>query len=205
MVSVGNYMWISTSEQKLFIVHTPSMKTVVSVSLKNGDNSVINLLHVMEWHAVLVRWTGSEIWYLQDSVGHAEIVVLDKQKLDSPLLHWCEVVFQGRVEVWGTQDNGKVVILDWPSMGQHTNVLSMPTVNCNYQHTFEHIACTVMESSGSLDDLAQRVWVSFKHTFRLMCWDAITRTPLFCVKIPTKSKILSIYHTQTVQCKFYNT
>ena len=180
-------MWITTLEQKLFIIHTPSMKTIASVSLKNADQSVINLLHIVEWHAVLVMWSGSEIWYLQDSVVHGEIAVLDKQKLNSPLLHWCEVVFPDRVEVWGTQESGKVVILDWSSMGQHTNLLSLPTINCSHQFAFEHITSSYMAGNDALDSSAQ-VWVSFKQHFRLMCWDATTRTQFYSVKVPTKSK-----------------
>lgn len=198
MVSVGNYMWISTLEQKLFIIHTPSMKTVItSVSLKSAEQSVIDLLHVVEWHAVLVMWSGSEIWYLQDNIDHGEIVVLDKQKLDSPLLHWCKVVLQSRIEVWGTLENGKVVILDWPPMGQRTNILSPSIVNCSYQYTFEYIASsyTTMKRSDGLGGLVQ-VWVSFKQDFRLMCWNATTRTAFYSVKIPTKSKYYIHPHLQ---------
>lgn len=190
MISVGNYMWISTLEQKLFIIHTPSMKTVASVSLKNADQRVTDLLHIVEWHAVLVMWTGSEIWYLQDNIDHGKIIVVDKQKLDSPLLHWCEVVFQDRIEVWGTQENGKIVVLDWSN--QHTSILSPSVVNCSRQYTFDHITSSYMnmERNDSLNGVVQ-VWISFKQDFRLMRWDATTRTPFFSVKIPAKSKI---YH-----------
>lgn len=186
MVSVANYMWVTTLEQKLFVIHTPSMKTIATVSLRNASQSVTNLLHVVEWHAVLVMWSGSEIWYLQDGVDHGGIAVLDKQKLNSPLLHWCEVVFPDRVEVWGTQENGKVVILDWSSMAQHTNLLSLSTVNFSHQFTFEHITSSYMEGDNGWD--SSIAWVSFKQDNRLMCWDATTRTPFYSVKIPTKSK-----------------
>ena len=186
MVSVANYMWVTTVEQKLFVVHTPSMKTIATVSLRNANQSVTNLLHIVEWHAVLVMWSGMEIWYLQDGVDHGEIAVLDKQKLNSPLLHWCEVVFPDRVEVWGTQENGKVVILDWSSMGQHTNLLSLPTINSS-QSAFEHITSSYMEENDGLDSSVQ-AWVSFKQDIRLTCWDATTRTPFYSVKMPTKSK-----------------
>ena len=192
MVSVGNYMWISTMEQKLFVIHIPSMKTIASVSLKNADQSVISLLHIVEWHAVLVMWTGSEIWYLQDNVGHGKIAVLDKQKLNSPLLHWCEVVFPDRVEVWATQENGKVAILDWSSMGQHTHLLSLSTISCNHRFISEHITTSYMAGNHGLDSSVQQVWVSFKQDLRLMCWDATTRTPFYSVKMPTKSKWKSI-------------
>ena len=189
MTSVNNYMWISTSEQKLYIIHTPSMKTTTSVSLNNADKNVIHLLHVIEWHVVVVMWTGPEIWYIQDKVDHTGIAVLDKQKLSSPLLHWCEVAFQDRVEVWGTQEDGKIVILDWSRMGQRTNVLSPSMVNCSRKLTCECIANSQMESNdGGLSDQLVQVWVSFKQDTQLMCWDATTRTPFYSVKIPTKGE-----------------
>ena len=183
-------MWVSTLEQKLFIVHAPSMKTVASVSLKNPDQRVIGLLHIAGWHAVIMMWTGSEIWYLQDCIDRGEVTVLDKQKLDSPLFHWCQVVLQDRVEVWGTQESGKIVILDWFSRGQHTNTLSPSTVNCNIQCTFEHITSSymTMKENCGLDSLVQ-VWVSFRQELRLMCWDATTRTSFYSVKLPSKSKL----------------
>lgn len=190
MANIGNYMWVSTLEQKLFIIHTPTMKTVTSVSLKNPDQRVIDLLHIVEWHAVLMMWTGSEIWYLQDSIDRGEVIVLDKQKLDSPLFHWCQVILQDRVEVWGTQENGKVVVLNWSSVGQSTGILSLSTVNCNFQYTFEYITSSymTMKENYGLDGLVQ-VWVSFRQDFRLMCWDATTRTPFYSVKLPSKSKL----------------
>ena len=190
MANISNYMWVSTLEQKLFIIHTPSMKTVTSVSLKNPDQRIIDLLHIVEWHAVLMMWTGSEIWYLQDCIDHGEVIVLDKQKLDNPLFHWCQVILQDRVEVWGTQENGKVVVLNWSSVGQSTNILSPSTVNCNFQYTFEHITSSymTMKENYGLDGLVQ-VWVSFRQDFRLMCWDATTRTPFYSVKLPSKSKL----------------
>ena len=189
MVSVENYMWISTSEQKLFVVHTPSMKTVISVSLKNADQTVVNLLHVMEWHVVMVMWSGSAVWYLQDKFDDSKIRVLDKKKLESPLLHCCKVILPGRVEVWGTQQNGKVVILDWSSMGQNTSTLSPPMVtNCNRQPDCEHITSSYTRRDDNLNGSVQ-VWVTFKQELRLGCWDAVTRSSFYSVKIASKSKI----------------
>ena len=178
-------MWVSTSEQKLFVIHTPSMKTIASVSLKNNDQTVTDLLHVPEWHAVLVMWSGSEIWYLQDMIGYNEIGVLEKQKLSSHLLHWCEVVLPDKVEVWATQENGKVVVLDWSSMVQRTNILSLSATDYD---CYEHITSSYVEESDSLDDPVEQVWVSFKNTSRLTCLDATARTPFYSVKIPAKSE-----------------
>ena len=178
-------MWVSTLEQKLFVIHTPSMKTIASVSLKNNDQTVMDLLHIAEWHAVLVMWSGPEIWYLQDSIGNYEIGVLDKQKLSSGLLHWCKIVLPDRVEVWGTQVNGKVVVFDWSLMVQRTNVLSLSATDrdCN-----EHITSSYMEENDIVDGPVEQVWVSYKNTSRLMCLDATTRTPFYSVKIPAKGE-----------------
>ena len=68
ITNVGHYMWVYTNDQKLYIIQTAAMKTIACVVLKNTILEVNQLLHVPEWHMILVLWELSEIWCLHDEI-----------------------------------------------------------------------------------------------------------------------------------------
>jgi len=183
MLGVNNYMWITTLEHKLFVIHTPLMQTVACVPLANSDQHVLDLLHVAQWRVVMVMWSSAEIWYLNEEINPSGwgIHVLDKQKLDGPLVSWCKVVLHDKDEVWATQGKN-VVVLKWSRPGYHSCVSIQLGVSDN-------LVCDYITSTTVSENLFEnqiQVWVSFKQSCRLICLSATARTPLYTVTLPKK-------------------
>ena len=83
MESVGDCMWVSTDDHKLYIIHTADMKTVACVTLKNELLEVVQLLHIPEWHMVLVLWELSEIWCLHEDIDATGVHFIGSLQLNS--------------------------------------------------------------------------------------------------------------------------
>ena len=185
MLGVNNYMWIATLEHKLFIIHAPLMQTVACVPLVNPDHHVLDLLHVAQWRVIMVMWSSAEIWYLNEELNPSGGVhVLDKQKLDGcgPLVSWCKVVLHDKDEVWATQGNNKVVAVKWFRPGYHSCVSIQSSASDSL--VCDHITSTTV--SENVFDKQIQIWVSFKQSCRLMCFNATSRNPLYSVQLPKK-------------------
>ena len=96
MANVGHYMWVYTNDQKLHIIQTAKMKTVACIVLKNTVLEVFQLLHVPEWHMVLVLWELSEIWCLHDEINASGLYQIGTLKLNTknPVNSLCKVAMQ---------------------------------------------------------------------------------------------------------------
>ena len=102
MANVGNYMWVCTVDHKLYVVHTAQMKTISCVILENSPLDVIQLLHVPEWHMVLILWELSEIWCLYDEVHILGVLLIGKLQLhkNNPISTLSKIHFLQATEVW---------------------------------------------------------------------------------------------------------
>ena len=193
MENVGNYMWINTNDHKLHIVHTATMKTVACVTLNNSLLEVVQLLHVLEWHMVLVLWELPEIWCLHDEVDSSGVHVIGSLRLNfhNPIRKLCKVSFNSTTEVWATRKDNKITILtETPSGCCESNCLQCvvkskhATLKCNL------ICCLYFNNkSNSLI----HVWVALEGSPQLICWNAETRKQIHSISLQSKGQACLIY------------
>jgi len=180
MVNVGQYMWIHTAEQKLYVVHMPTMQNISCFSLVN--NKLIEMLHVPEWKVVVVLWRTSELWFVHENVGDGlRVVDIIKLNKHNPVIHMCVVSLSDRTEVWASQGDRKIAIFDSSSNGFHNK----DTLQCTVENKsfFSYlIVCLNFTSTTSTDSMVH-VWVSFNQRPHVVCWDAKKRIQLNCIKV----------------------
>ena len=184
MVNVTNYMWVCTAHHKLYIIHTATMRTVSCVALDNSLQQVVQLLHVPEWHMVLVLWESSEIWYLFDEVDKAGVNMIGKLQLhnDKSISMLYKVDYQQTTEVWGTRKDKEIVVLTQSPTGCYVHeILKCSIVNENKCNL---ITSLVFDSAtgGSLT----HVWVSFEGCSQLVCWNAENKAQLHSISLHCK-------------------
>ncbi len=77
-------------------------------------SAVLHILHVEETHSILVATVGGDIWSLYDQLVPGGLKIQDRIILAelSPFYHLAKVVIEGSVEVWGTMDNDRVLVLE---------------------------------------------------------------------------------------------
>ena len=182
MVNVGQYMWIYTIEQKLYIIHKPTMLTILCFSLENDKLSLIEMLHVPEWQVVIMLWRNSQLWFVDDNIRDG-LRVLDVIKLDKhdPVIHMCAVNMLGRTEVWATQGDRKIAIFE-SSSNHFQNKVALHCIVDNKSLFSYLIVCLSFTSTVSGNHLVH-VWVSFNQRPHLVCWDAKRRIQVNCIKV----------------------
>lgn len=185
MENVGNYMWVITNDNKLHIVHTASMKTVACVTLKNSMLEVLQLLHVPEWHMVLVLWELSEIWSIHDKPNESGLHVIGSLQLDKniPISKLCKVALDSTTtEVWATKKDKQITVLTETPSGccesttlQCTANSKLATLHCNL------ISCLqfTTDSGNSLI----HIWITFDDSPQLICWNGETKNQLHSVSL----------------------
>ena len=183
MANVVNYMWVCTTDHKLYIVHTAKMSTVSCVGLENSLLQVVQLLHVPEWHMVMVLWELSEIWCLYDKVDKSGVHVIRTLQLNNhnPISMLCKVDIQQTTEVWATRGDKEIVVLTQSPTGcSESRILKCDvsrkamSLNCNL------ITCLYFNNKA-LDTV--HVWVSFCGLAQLVCWDGEKKTQLRSVSL----------------------
>ena len=185
METVGNYMWVNTNDYKLHIIHTASMRTVACVSLKNSLLEVLQLLHVPEWHMVLVLWELSEIWCIHDEVDASGLHVIGSLQLDTriPINNLCKVTLDSTTtEIWATRNDKQITILaGTPSGCCESNTLQctanskLATLHCNL------ISC--LQFSTDSGNSIIHIWITFDKSAELICWSGEIKNQLHSVSL----------------------
>ena len=188
MENVGNYMWVNTTDRKLHIIHTATMKTVACVTLKNSLLEVVQMLHVPEWHMVLVLWELPEIWCLHDEIDASGLHVIGSLQLkfqNNPIYNLCKVTLNTTTEVWATRKDKEIAVLTETSTGciesntlQCTINSNLPTINCNL------ISC--LHFNTKCENSLIHVWITFEESPQLICWNAENKNQLHSVSLHCK-------------------
>ena len=177
MTSVGHYMWVYTNDQNLHIIQTAKMKTITCVALTNSIlvQEVLQLLHVPEWHMVLVLWELSEIWCIHDEIGPSGLYKIGTLLLNihNPISSLCKVTFDNTTEVWATRKDKEIVILTQSPLGCCENNVLVCTAAAHRCDLITSL-CFNTDNEQSLT----HVWVSFDGSSELVCWDGPNKTQL---------------------------
>jgi len=186
MASVANYMWMYTVEHKLYIVHTAKMQIICCVGLENSSLQVVQLLHVPEWHTVLVLWELSEIWCLYDEVDKLGVHVIGTLQLNrhNQITMLCKVDLQETTEIWATREDKEIVVTTQSPNGCSENEVlecsihvddKSKILNCDLIKSFSFYTATQKSTT--------HVWVSFKGHSQLVCWEPESKTQLHSVSL----------------------
>jgi len=118
MCPVHNNMWMGTSTGTLKVFHAPTLKAKFAGKLEIGNGQsaslILDILHVEETSSVLVVNTNGEIWSFYDKIVPGGLKIQDRILLpdNNPCFHLTKVNVQGSVEVWGTMDSNRVLLLE---------------------------------------------------------------------------------------------
>ena len=180
MTSVGDYMWVYMNDQNLHIIQTATMKTITCVTLTNSLLEVLQLLHVPEWHMVLVLWELSEIWCLHDKIGSSGLYKIGTLLLNvhNPISRLCKVTFDNTTEVWATRRDKEIVILMQSPSGCYENDVLVCTAVAHRCHLITCLCFNTVDENS-----LTHVWVSFDESSQLVCWDAPNKTQLHTVSL----------------------
>ena len=169
MTSVNSHMWVSTEDKKLHIIEAASMKTVACIALENLSLEVLQLLHVPEWHMVLVLWELSELWCLYDNITTSGAYLIGSLQLDRniPIVRLCRVRVKGVTEVWATTTDKEIkVFIQSPSGCCEQFILNYSD---KYPHSSDLITC--LNFSTATEISVTHVWISFNYKPKLACYD----------------------------------
>ena len=185
MINIYNHMWVSTKD-KLHIIETTSMKTVVCVALNNLTLEVLQLLHVPEWHMVLVLWELSEIWCIHDEITASGVHLIGSLRLDHyiPVVRLCRVRVRGTTEVWATSKDKEITVLVQSPSGCCERFI----LNFTDKSLYSSHLITCLNFSTATQISVTHVWVSFNKVPKLVCWDGEEKSPLHTVLL--KSNII---------------
>ena len=185
MADVINYMWVCTADNKLYIIHTAKMSAISSVELENSLLQVVQLLHVPEWHAVLVLWESSEIWCLYDEVDESGVHVIGTLQLfnHSPISRLCKVNLQQTTEIWATSGNKEIVVLTQPSTGSFKSCVLKCDVNGKANVLNYNLITCLYFNSKAIDKPSVHLWISFCELGQLVCWDGEKKDLLHSVSL----------------------
>ena len=181
MINVHNSMWVSTKD-KLHVIDTAAMKTISCVVLENSTMEVTHMLHVPEWHMVLLLWELSELWCLHDKVSASGVHVIGKLQLDQNIsvVSLCKVKVRGTTEVWITRKDKDIVVLAQSQSGCCEKfILSVPEKSLYY---CDLITC--LNFSTATEKYMTHVWVSFhRKEPKLVCWDGEEKSHLQTISL----------------------
>ena len=170
-------MWMGTSSGTIKVFHSPTLKAKFAGRLEMGGQSssaVLDIRHVEETSSVLVATVMGEIWSFYDRIVTGGLRIQDRIILPemSPCYHLVKVNVQGSVEVWGTMDNNRVLVLEkdgsgWRQLEFESDPKDPKLRLCSY---IVHANFT-----GKDGTMQNHVWISYRHRSVLVCWDAKTR------------------------------
>jgi len=178
-------MWVYTVDHKLYIVHTAKMQNICCVELENSSLQVVQLLHVPEWHMVLVLWELSEIWCLYDEVDTSGVHIIGTLRLNrlNPISMLCKVDLQQTTEIWAASEHKEIVVLTQSPNGCSENDI----LECSIHLVDKRILNCDLIKSFSFNTATQKstthVWVSFKGCSQLVCWEPESKTQLHSVSL----------------------
>ena len=175
---VRNSMWTGTSSGTLKVFHAPTLKAKYAGKLTMEGlpaSAILDIRHVEETSSVLVATVNGEIWSFYDRIVPGGLKIQDRIILPemSPCYHMVKVNVQGSVEVWGTLDNNRVLLLEksggpgWRKLEFESNPGDSRLRLCSF---VAHASFTGKDGS-----MHNHVWLSYRHRSVLVCWDARTR------------------------------
>ena len=186
MTNVRHHMWIYTNDQNLYVIQTAKIKTIACVMLKNTIFEVTQLLHVPEWHLVLVLWELSEIWCLYDETNASGLYQMGTWKLsaNSPISSLCTVTFESTTEVWATRKDKEIVVLSRSPSGCCESNIIVCCTNRRGAHNCHLITCLQFNTDSGKS--LTHVWVSFDGYPQLVCWDGPSKTQLHTISLQSE-------------------
>lgn len=185
MANTANYMWVYTVDHKLYTIHTAKMKIICCIDLENSSLQMLQLLHVPEWHMVLVLWELSEIWCLHDEVDKSGVHVIGKLQMNrhNPISMLCKVDLQDTSEIWAASEDKEIAVLTQSPTGCSANRTLECLINVGDQSRIFN--CDQIKSF-SVQKSITHVWVSFKGRSQLVCWEAESKSQLHLVSLHCK-------------------
>ncbi len=177
---VRNLIWMGTANGTIKIFHAPTLKIrfagKMAVSGGGPASFVLNILHVEEISCVLVANHSGEIWVFSDRVLPGGLKIRERISLPdfSPCFHLVKVLHPdpNKVEVWGTMDHNRVLLLErqnkqWMQVELESSPGDTKLNLCSYIVHTRFTGRTGMECN--------HVWVSYRNRSLLVGFDAQTR------------------------------
>ena len=151
------------------------MENITCIQLTNDNLSLIEMVHVPKWNVVLASWTESQLWCIHNQVTKSGLHVADTIELNSksPIMHLCTVDLPQRTEVWVTQGEKEIAIINHSPAGFSCERIL--TCSADKKLLFCHYITCLSFKSAKTGDSMFHVWVSFLGQFHVVCWDAERR------------------------------
>ena len=171
---------MGTSSGTIKIFHAPTLKVRFAGKMEKPGGSaasfILNILHVEEASSVLVTSHNGEIWIFSDQVVPGGLKVRDCITLpeSSPCFHLVKIPSSvpGTVEVWGTMDHNRILLLEHKEKKwKHLELEAKPGDSrlnlCSY--------ITHSTFTGSDGRECSHAWVSYRNRSILVSFDTLTR------------------------------
>jgi len=180
------------------IFHAPTLKVKFAGKMEISGGSpasfILNILHVQEASCVMVAGHSGEIWIFSDRVLAGGLKVRERILLAefSPCFHLVKVPHSdpGRVEVWGTMDHNRILLLERSDQSRWTQTVLQANPGDYRMNLCTFITHTSF--TGSDGSECSHVWVSYRNRSLLVGFDAHTREQrctLNCAEALRQSKI----------------
>lgn len=171
---------MGTANGTIKIFHAPTLKVRFAgkMSIPGGGPAsfVLNILHVEEASCVLVASHSGEIWVFSDRVLSGGLKIRERLILPecSPCFHLVKVLNQDpdKVEVWGTMDHNRVLVLERHNKQWISDEL-VATPGDSRLNLCSYIVHT--RFTGRTGKECSHVWVSYRNRSLLVGFDAFTR------------------------------
>ena len=191
MCPVRNTMWMGTSTGLLKVFYAPTLKAKFAGKLDIGNattaSPILDILHVEETSSVLVVNTIGEIWSFSDKIVPGGLKIQDRILLpdNNPCFHLAKVNVQGSVEVWGSMDNNRVLLLEraelgWKKLEFESDPKDPKLRLCSF---IAHASFTARDGKP-----ANHIWISYRQRTFLVSWDAKERKQRAIVNCTNKLK-----------------
>ena len=180
---VRNMIWMGTSTGTIMVFHAPTLKTKFAGKLtgmaSNPEGSlsgrvILDIRHIPETSSVLIAKVNGEIWSLRDKITQGGLRIEDQILLPeySPCYHMVKVKIEGSIEVWGTMENNRVLLLERQQYGwSRKELVADPEDHrlrlCSY---IIHTSFTGRDGSE-----LSHVWISYRNRSVLVSFDTKTR------------------------------
>ena len=165
------------------VFHAPTLKTKFAGKLtgmaSNPEGSlsgrvILDIRHIPETSSVLIAKVNGEIWSLRDKITRGGLRIEDQILLPeySPCYHMVKVKIEGSIEVWGTMENNRVLLLERQQYGwSRKELVADPEDHrlrlCSY---IVHTSFTGRDGSE-----LSHVWISYRNRSVLVSFDAKSR------------------------------
>ena len=172
---------MGTTTGMIMVFHAPSLKTKFSGTLSsNSEESsmsgrvILDIRHIPETCSLLEAKVNGEIWSLHDKVYLGGLRIEDQILLPdySPCYHMVKVNVEGAVEVWGTMENNRVLLLERQRLGWNKTELVADQKDHKLRLCSYIVHTTFTGKDGS--ELSH-VWISYRNRSVLVSFDAKSR------------------------------